>query len=55
MPDTLEQLARAFIAGALWMELETRIVNDGDGHVDVIPPESDELQLAAQEYAKRHK
>lgn len=48
-----EDLHRAFIAGANFVSRNTRVVNDGDGHVDVIEPTEEEIELAAESYWRK--
>jgi hypothetical protein len=43
----------AFLAGAQWMEQNTRVVDDGDGRWDQIDPSGEERVVAATEFANR--
>jgi len=51
MHDDISQIIHdAYVAGARWMETHTRCCNDGDGHVDVTPPDHQEILGAADVY-----
>lgn len=52
MPATSWGVAvAAFVAGATWMESNTRMVNDGEGYWDRIDPTIEEIRAAAGLFA----